>query len=622
MSDSFDIIVVGAGHAGCEAALAAGRLGLNTALFTISRERVAAMSCNPAIGGLGKSQIVREIDALGGQMGVAADAATIHFRRLNASKGPAVRARRVQCDLNLYHQAMLEAIESCPNLRLVEGMVESLLVNDFGTCGVIDDRATKYPAKAVVVTTGTFLRGLIHLGSKSYSGGRLGDPPAVGLSKSLESLGLELGRLKTGTPARLEAASIDYLELEKQESDLQHLPFSHLGGQKTSKINCFMTRTNQRTHEIIVKALSRSPLFTGVIKGRGPRYCPSIEDKVVRFPDRNSHQVILEPMDLSGRVVYPNGISTSLPKDVQEQLIHSIAGLEKARIIDYGYAIEYDYVKPTQLRPTLEVHSIPGLFLAGQINGTSGYEEAAGQGLVAGVNAVRGIRGQEPVVLGRQEAYIGVMIDDLVTRGVSEPYRMFSSRAEFRLMLREDNSSFRLADWATEIGLVPEAVLHERRQTEVQVDRLYNELEQILTPIDEKGRRPSLLKLLKRPETTIEQLVEYLDNDYSRDVLEQVEVRVKYKGYIERQIAEAERLSKMATRKIPAEIDYSSIPSLSAELAEKLSEIQPETFAQAARIDGMTPAALMIISVWITKQSKVPRGTKTNPTCAADEYKN
>ncbi|MBW1807980.1 MAG: tRNA uridine-5-carboxymethylaminomethyl(34) synthesis enzyme MnmG [Deltaproteobacteria bacterium] len=613
MIESFDIVVVGAGHAGCEAALSAGRLGLTTALFTISRERVAAMSCNPAIGGLGKSQIVREIDALGGQMGIAADAATIHFRRLNSSKGPAVRARRVQCDLNLYHQVMLEAIESCPNLSLIEGMVESLLINDFRACGVIDDQGRKYSAKSVVVTTGTFLRGLIHLGLDSYAGGRLGDPPAVGLSKSLESVGLELGRLKTGTPARLEAASIDYDELEKQEADLQHLPFSHTGGQKSSKICCFMTRTNQRTHEIIVKALSRSPLFSGVIKGRGPRYCPSIEDKVVRFPDRNSHQVILEPMDQNDRLVYPNGISTSLPKDVQEQMIHSIAGLQNARIVDYGYAIEYDYVKPTQLRPSLEVHSVPGLFLAGQINGTSGYEEAAGQGLLAGINAVRGIRGQEPVVLGRQEAYIGVMIDDLVTRGVSEPYRMFSSRAEFRLMLREDNSAFRLADWASEIGLVEDVVLQERRQTDLQVAELLDELGRIMAPKDDKGRRPFLLNLLKRPEQTIDKLVEYLENDYSQDVLEQVEVRVKYKGYIERQIAEANRLSQMATRKIPAEIDYHIIPSLSAELVEKLSEIQPETFAQAARIDGMTPAALMILSVWITKQSKVPRGTRSAP---------
>lgn len=606
----FDVVVVGAGHAGCEAALATARLGLGTALVTLRCDRVAAMSCNPAIGGLGKSQIVREIDALGGEMGRAADAAAIHFRRLNRSKGPAVRARRVQCDMNRYHRHMLAAIEGLENLQLVEGMVDRLLLGDDAVCGVVLSNGTRLRSMAVVLTTGTFLGGKMHVGMESTRGGRLGEPASDGLTVSLESLGLKIGRLKTGTPARLRADTINFAGLEAQHSDAQVLPFSRAGSiQAHPQICCHLTRTNPRTHEIIRSSLDRSPLFAGVIAGRGPRYCPSIEDKVVRFPDRSGHQVILEPTDLSARVIYPNGISTSLPGDVQDEMVHSIEGLDQAEIIDYGYAVEYDFVFPTQLDRTLRVRRIPGLYLAGQINGTSGYEEAAGQGLLAGINAHAAVTGRAAMVLARSEAYIGVMVDDLVTRGTSEPYRMFSSRAEFRLMLREDNAQSRLLRKAESVGLVPPGEISRTRNEQRLVEKLIGQLRCMLHQKDREGRRPTLEKVLRRPEVSLGDLLEWLPAGYPDDVLEQAEMQVKYAGYIQRQFRQAQSLEKLEHRKIPPEIKYLNLPGLSRELAEKLDRLRPSTFGQASRVDGMTPAALMVLSVWVKKLGNVPRGT-------------
>jgi tRNA uridine 5-carboxymethylaminomethyl modification enzyme len=608
---SHEVIVVGAGHAGCEAALATARLGLKTALVTLSRERVAAMSCNPAIGGLGKSQIVREVDALGGEMGRAADAAAIHFRRLNKSKGPAVRARRVQCDMGRYQAHMLGALGSEKKLDLIEGMAERVLTEGGAACGVELKDGRRIEASVVILTTGTFLRGKMHVGLESSRGGRLGDPPADGLTESLESLGLETGRLKTGTPARLHADTVDFAGLEAQPSDDEVLAFAHGGSIRVDPgIACYITRTNPKTHEIIRSALDRSPLFCGVIEGTGPRYCPSIEDKVVRFPDRNGHQVILEPTDHTCAVIYPNGISTSLPKDVQEGIVRSIRGLERAEIVDYGYAVEYDFVLPTQLDRTLQVRRIPRLFLAGQINGTSGYEEAAGQGLLAGINAAAVVSGRGPLVLERFDAYIGVMVDDLVTRGASEPYRMFSSRAEFRLMLREDNAVERLARHAEAVGLLSEGDLSGRKEGQKLLQDLMDELRTTRSEKDKEGRRPTLEKVLRRPTVGIEDLSKWLSGRFPKDVLEQAEVRIKYAGYIERQIRQARQLEKMEGRKIPKGIGYFQVPGLSRELAEKLDRTQPDTLGQASRIDGMTPAALMVLSVWLKKRENVPRGTK------------
>lgn len=609
--ESYEVVVVGAGHAGCEAALACARLGLSTALITIRCDGVAQMSCNPAIGGLGKSQIVREVDALGGEMGRAADGAAIQYRRLNSSKGPAVRARRVQCDMHLYQRRMLETLNGCKNLQLIEGVVASLTTGTDGINGVEIEDGRRVRANAVVVTTGTFLNGLMHTGEESFEGGRLGDRSSKGLAASLSGLGLQIGRLKTGTPARLLSKTANLGVLGQQFSEGIQQPFSHEGGGfRLSQVACHITRTNPRTHEIIRGALSRSPLFSGVIRGRGPRYCPSIEDKVVRFSERTGHQVILEPTDLSCEVLYPNGISTSLPKDVQEQFIRSIEGLEKVEILHFGYAVEYDFVQPTQLKSTLEVRKVPGLFLAGQINGTSGYEEAAAQGLIAGINAVAFVRRRPAVIFGRQEAYIGVMVDDLVTRGTNEPYRMFSSRAEFRLLLREDNAASRLNDWAERIGLVPHEMLAKRREKQQELRNVLSEIGRTFLPGDNDRNRVSLEKLLRRPGVYMKDLSGYLSRQYPLDVIEQAEAEVKYHGYIQREIKEAEQLRRMEERKIPADLDYGKIPGLSKELAEKLHRARPDSFGQASRLDGMTPAALMVLSVWLSKLTRVPRGTK------------
>jgi tRNA uridine 5-carboxymethylaminomethyl modification enzyme len=463
----------------------------------------------------------------------------------------------------------------------------------------------------VVVTTGTFLNGLIYVGMESFPGGRLGDPTPRGLSESLAAHGLTIGRLKTGTPARLLARSIDLSGLQAQPPDpIQH-PFSHEGpGFVLPQVRCYGARTNPKTHEIIRQALDRSPLYCGVIKGRGPRYCPSIEDKVVRFPDRQSHTVVLEPMDSTQEVLYPNGISTSLPRDVQDRFIHSIEGLERAEVLHHGYAIEYDFVLPTQLKPSLEVKKVPGLFLAGQINGTSGYEEAAGQGLIAGINAAATVRRRAPVTLGRHEAYLGVLIDDLVTRGTEEPYRMFSSRVEYRLLLREDNAATRMQSWAKAVGLVPPEVLARREEQQRQLQRLVALLRDTRVAPEADGHRPSLQEMLRRPEVTIRDLERHLPEEASIDVLEQAEVQIKYQGYIEREVQQVERLKKSESQRIPEDMPYETISGLTRELSEKLMKIRPETLGQAGRIDGMTPAALMLLSIWINKQLRVPRGTK------------
>ncbi len=607
-----DIAVVGAGHAGCEAALAGARLGLATALVTLDRTRVAEMSCNPAIGGLGKSQIVRELDALGGEMGRAADATAIQFRRLNASKGPAIRARRVQCDQADYAAWMRAAVEGCPGLELVEGHAVDLRVGPGGVEGVRLEDGRELLARCVVLTTGTFLGGCLHLGLECTPGGRYGEPAASGLTSALERLGFATGRLKTGTPARLRASSVRLEGLTPQPSDRVVLAFSHDHPPRPMPpgVACHLTRTTPETHAIIREGLSRSPLYTGRIRGRGPRYCPSIEDKVVRFADRDSHQVILEPTGRSQAVLYPNGISTSLPPDVQKRFVRSIPGLERAELIRPGYAVEYDFVPPTQLLPSLEARRLPGLFLAGQINGTSGYEEAAGQGLLAGVNAARKVRGQAPVVLGRHEAYLGVMVDDLVTRGTEEPYRMFSSRAELRLLLREDNAAARLQAWAERIGLLGEAVRAARRERLAQVEALVAQLGELR----EEGApgRPSLARVLRRPEVRLAELAPRLGLEVSQDVLEQAEVRIKYEGYVARQLREAEKLSRLAGRPLPEGLDYHAIPGISNEIASKLTTLQPTSFAQAARVDGMTPAALMVLSFWLDHRGCVPRGTSVD----------
>jgi tRNA uridine 5-carboxymethylaminomethyl modification enzyme len=614
---SYDVLVVGAGHAGCEAALACARLGLTTGLLTLDADRVAEMSCNPAIGGLGKSQIVREVDALGGEMGRAADASAIQFRRLNASKGPAVRARRVQCDLRAYHAYMRAQVEGCPNLSLIIGCAEKIKLETMGqVCGVELADGTGLGAQVVVLTTGTFLRGLMHVGLEQKVGGRQGDGVASNLTASLNKAGLSTGRFKTGTPPRLLADSIDFECLEAQPSDEVLLPFSHeseelnlLAGRR---VVCHLTCTNPQTHRIISSGLDRSPLFCGVIEGTGPRYCPSIEDKVVRFHDRESHHVVLEPTDASCELIYPNGISTSLPLGVQTDMVHSIAGLERAHIAQPGYAVEYDYVLPTQLLHSLEVRGLPGLFLAGQINGTSGYEEAAGQGLLAGLNAAARVRGSQPVVLARQQAYLGVMVDDLVTRGTLEPYRMFSSRAEFRLLLREDNACERLAEVSRACGLVSEPVLQVRTEGLKALDALMVELSQKRTAFEAGGQHQRLEKILRRPQVRIVDLLGLLDGNYDPEVLERAEVRIKYQGYVDRQLREAQRLTSQDGRAVPQGLDFSSIPGLSNELADKLSRDCPADFGSARRIDGMTPAALMLLSVFLDRRGSggnVPRGT-------------
>ncbi len=586
----FDVIVVGAGHAGIEAALAAAKLGLRTAVITINLDNIGQMSCNPAIGGLAKGHLVREIDALGGEMGKAIDKTGIQFRMLNTKKGPAVRSSRAQADMFQYKTYMKKALESAGNLTIIQSMADSLIASSGKASGVVLWTGERLYSNAVILTTGTFLRGLIHIGLFNYSAGRAGDFAADKLSLSLIENGLELGRLKTGTTPRLDGRTIDFSELEEQKGEDDFVPFSISGKNITNSISCYITYTNEKTHNIILNDLDKSPLYCGVIKGVGPRYCPSIEDKVVRFKDKERHQIFLERESLDSVEYYPNGLSTSLPLDTQLKFLRTIKGLEDVKIMRPGYAIEYDYILPTQLKHSLETKNIENLFLAGQINGTSGYEEAAAQGIIAGINAALKIKGEKPLILARDEAYIGVLIDDLITLGTAEPYRMFTSRAEYRLLLREDNADFRLCEYGKEAGL-----LDEERYS-IYKDRLskFNELLSFLKSY-ENGK---YYDMLKRPDVAMENLMSEFGTEidkFGRDISSRVQLFIKYEGYINRQKEEIGRLKKFEGIKLSKDIDFKTIPGLSLEVIEKLNKIKPETIAEAGRISGITPAAVSIL---------------------------
>ena len=623
--DPFDVIIIGGGHAGTEAAMAAARMGQQTLLLTHNIDTLGQMSCNPAIGGIGKGHLVKEVDALGGLMAQAIDKAGIQFRILNASKGPAVRATRAQADRVLYRQAVRTALENQPNLMIFQQAVEDLIVENDRVVGAVTQMGLKFRAKAVVLTVGTFLDGKIHIGMDNYSGGRAGDPPSISLSRRLRELPLRVSRLKTGTPPRIDARTIDFSVLGAQYSDNPMPVFSFMGSveQHPQQMACHITYTNEKTHDVIRNNLDRSPMYAGVIEGIGPRYCPSIEDKVMRFADRNQHQIFLEPEGLTSNEIYPNGISTSLPFDVQMQIVRSMQGMENAKIVRPGYAIEYDFFDPRDLKPTLESKYIQGLFFAGQINGTTGYEEAAAQGLLAGLNAGRFSAEKEGWAPRRDQAYLGVLVDDLCTLGTKEPYRMFTSRAEYRLMLREDNADLRLTEAGREMGLVDDArwarfneklenIERERQRLKStwvmpQTENIAEVNAHLSAPL---SREASGEDLLRRPEMTYDQLTQiapFAPALADAQAAEQVEIQVKYEGYIARQQDEINKQQRNENTQLPATMDYRQVTGLSNEVIAKLNDHKPVSIGQASRISGVTPAAISILLVWLKKQGMLRR---------------